>query len=175
MNNRIMCGTTWDIYTFEDSDGEIAKASKAGAEIRDLGPCTHDTIEGNLTLDEGLMLMVDLIAGTGVGNPWDNAHAHIGVGDGDTPVDAAQTGLMGANKCFKPMDATWPQRTGATCVWRATFGPEDANFTWNELTIANGPDDMSVNLNRRVEQRGAKRPGDTVVFGVTVKFGPMMD
>lgn len=175
MSNGVMCGTTWDIYTFDDPDGEIARASMNGADMGTLGPYTHDTIEGNLTLDEGLQLIIDLVAGTGPGNAWDNAHAHIGVGDGDAPVDAAQTGLMGANKSYKPMDATYPQRTGRVCVWRATFGPEDANFEWNEYTIANGPDDTAVNLNRRVERDGPKRPGNTVVYSVTVRFGPEMD
>lgn len=167
--------THWDIYTFADPDGKIARASRAGAGICDMGPCQHDIIEGNLTLNEGLQLFIDLVAGTGHGNAWDNAHAHIGVGDGDAPTEAAQTGLMGGNKSYKPMDATWPQRTGMECTWRATFGPEDANFEWNECTIVNGPDDSAVNLNRRVERRGMKRPGDTVVFGVTVKFGAGME
>lgn len=172
MNN---VATTWDIYTFNDPTGRIARASQAGTDVSVLGPCEHETIDGNLTLDEGVRLMVDLVAGTGPGNAWDFAHAHIGVGDGDAPTEASQTGLMGANKAYKPMDATYPQRTGNVCVWRATFGPDDANFVWNEYTIANGPDDTAVNLNRRAEQRGPKRPGDTVVFGVSVKFGPDMD
>ena len=175
MNNTVMCGTTWDIYTFADASGDIARASRAGADVLELGPHEHDTIEGNLTLDEGLQLFIDLIAGTGPGNPWDNAHAYIGVGDGDTPAEASQTGLQGANKSFKPMDAGWPQRVGRECTWRATFGPDDANFVWAECTIANGSDDSAVNLNRRVEHRGAKKPGDTVVFGMTVKFRPDLE
>jgi hypothetical protein len=175
MSKDAMYGIRWDIYTFRDADGEIAHASESGEDVCGLGPCVHDSIDGNLTLDEGLTLIADLIAGTGTGNPWDNAHAHIGVGDGVVPADAAQMGLMGANKLYKPMDATYPQRAGRVCTWRATFGPDDANFPWSECTIANGPDDTAVNLNRRVEQRGAKRPGDTVVFGVSVKFGAEMD
>lgn len=175
MNRGVSHRTTWDIYTFNDPDGLVARASRAGSDISDLGPCDHDTIDGNLTLDGGLQLMIDLVAGTGSGNAWDNAHAHIGVGDGDTSVDASQAGLQGVNKSFKPMDATYPQRTGRECVWRATFGPEDANFEWKEYTITNGSDETAVSLNRRVERRGPKLPSDTVVYSMTVKFGLEMD
>ena len=55
------------------------------------------------------------------------------------------------------MDSTYPQRTNQTAIWRATFGSADANFAWNEFTVANGNSDSAVNLNRKVENKGTKR------------------
>ena len=169
-SDMVSWATHWDIYKFRDPDGAVERASKAGADVLALEPYAHEQIDGNCTLDEGRMLLIDLIAGTGSGVPWDATHAHLGIGDGAAPAEPSQSGLTGANKAFAPMDATWPQRMGATCTWRATFGPNDANFLWNEGTIINGSDDSAVCLNRKVHNRGMKFAGETWIMGLAVKF-----
>lgn len=169
--DRVVWKARWDIRKFKDPDGRVAQASMSGADVRTLGPCAHDTIEDNCTLSAGCQHLIDLIAGTGVGVPWDNTHAHIGVGDDDTPAEPAQTGLLGANKTYRPMDATYPQRMGRTCYWRATFGPDDAVHRWAEYSIANGFDESAVHLNRKVQVRGDKLQGDTWVMDLEILFG----
>ena len=171
MNDSIAWDTRWHICKFKDPSGEIAKASRAGADIESFRPYADDTIEGNLTLDKGFQLLIDLIAGTGVGNQWDSAHAHIGIGDDSTPAEAGQTGLLGANKTFRPMDSTWPRRIGKTCAWRATFGPGDAEYIWAEFVISNGSDDTAVCLNRKVKIREAKPPGETWAMELDIRYG----
>jgi hypothetical protein len=163
-------GIAWDLYKYKDPDGRIAQSGKAGADELGLALYDHEHIEGNCTLNEGLQLLVDLIAGTGPGERWDNEHAYIGIGDGDAPASPEQTGLMGTNKAFAPMDETYPQRAGFVCTWRATFGPGMGTFTWNEGVITNGPDDTATCLNRKVQYRGPKLSDDTWIMSLKMEF-----
>lgn len=112
----------------------------------------YDTeeIEGNLLLNEGITSLLTLLIG-GSETPFNNANAHIGVGDGTTSAVATQTGLLGTNKTYRPMDATYPQVNSQTVTFRATFGPNDGNHAWREFTVANGVSDSAKNLNRKVE------------------------
>ena len=59
------------------------------------------------------------------------------------------------------MEASYPQRSGQTVTWRAVFGSSDANFAWNEFTVASGNSDAAVNLNRKVSAQGTKASGQT--------------
>jgi hypothetical protein len=59
------------------------------------------------------------------------------------------------NKYFKGMDSGYPTYgTAQKATWRSTFGPDEANFAWNEITVVNGPDDTAKNLNRKVQAMG---------------------
>lgn len=118
------------------------------------------TWEGNVGLNEGLALLLDLLIGAG-GTTFNNANANIGVGDSSTAENPTQTGLLGTNKLYKAMDATYPQRTSQTVEWRSTFGTSDANFAWQEYTVANGNSDVAINLNRKVASKGTKVSGET--------------
>lgn len=161
----------WGVSKFRDPDGRIARASMEGADISVLGPYARDTILDNCTLNIGYQNLIDLIAGTGPGVPWDGEHAHIGIGDGKEPALPDQTGLLGANKTYRPMDATYPQRAGRTGYWRATFGPDDGNHLWAEYAVANGPGEGAVHLNRKVQVRHEKLQGDTWVMDLEILFG----
>ncbi len=110
-----------------------------------------EEIEGNLMLDEGVEELWKLFIGAGGATPFNNANAHIGVGDGTTAASAEQTGLIGVNKTYAPMDNTYPQVNGNTITLRATFGPSVGNHDWREFTVANGNTDNDINLNRKVE------------------------
>lgn len=112
----------------------------------------YDTeeIEGNLLLNEGITSLLTLLIG-GSETAFNNANAHIGVGDGTTTANATQTGLLGTNKTYMPMDATFPKVEGQTVIFRSTFGPDDGNHAWREFTVANGISDSAKNLNRKVE------------------------
>lgn len=119
-------------------------------------------IDGNLLLNEGIQEAWDLIAGLGAPAAFNNANARIGVGDSAVAESAAHTGLQAAaNKLYKAMSATYPQRAGQTVTWRAAFAGAEANFAWNEFTVANGADDNAKNLNRKVSAQGTKTAGQT--------------
>lgn len=123
-----------------------------------------EEIEGNLLLNEGITELLTLLIG-GSATPFNNANAYIGVGDGTTAANASQTGLLGTNKTYRPMDATYPQVNGNTVTFRATFGPNDGNHAWREFTVANGNSDSAKNLNRKVEsaQRVKANPDTWII------------
>ncbi|MFP4086383.1 MAG: hypothetical protein ACLFUL_06275, partial [Desulfobacteraceae bacterium] len=56
---------------------------------------------------------------------FDESHAHIGVGNSETPFDATQTDLQAAagNRLRKGMDSGYPERSGATLTFQSTFDP----------------------------------------------------
>jgi hypothetical protein len=65
------------------------------------------------------------------------------------------------------MDSGYPQVSGNTVTYRATFGTGDANFAWNEWGLFNGATG-GVMLNRVVEYNGTKLSGQTWVLEVVV-------
>lgn len=122
------------------------------------GECREELeIEGNLLLNEGINELWSLVCGTG-GVKFDNTNAYIGVGDSSTAAAATQTGLQAStNKLYKGMEASYPTYgTDQKATWRAQFGASEANFAWEEITVANGNSDASDNLNRKVQSMGTK-------------------
>jgi hypothetical protein len=61
---------------------------------------------------------------------FDNANAHLGVGDGTAVFAKTQTDLQGVSKARKAMHATYPQRAANVLTFQATFGTAEANFVW---------------------------------------------
>jgi len=122
----------------------------------------------NIFLNVGINEMWKLITGTG-GTAFTNANTLIGVGDSTTPAVATQTDLLGTNKTYKGLDAGFPQAgTEQQAVFKATFGPDDANYTWNEFVIKNSV--SGVCLNRKYEYQGAKAQGQTWIITVTLSL-----
>lgn len=101
----------------------------------------------------------DFVAQQSIGEAvtsFDNANAHIGVGDSSTAFAAAQTALVAAtNKLRKPMEAGYPNRSANVISFRALFSTAEANFTWNEWGVFNALS-AGVMMNRKVEALGAK-------------------
>lgn len=130
----------------------------------------YETVEfeGNLLLNEGITQLLNLLIGATATN-YNAANARIGVGDSATAAAPTQTGLIAVtNRFWRPMDATFPQVSGQTVSYRATFGSAEANFAWNEFTIVNTADDTGQNLCRRVQTMGVKASGTTWVVTVTI-------
>jgi len=126
-----------------------------------------DEFDGNCLLNEGITELLNLLIG-GTATAFNNANAYIGIGDSNTAAVASQTGLQAAvNKLYKAMDGTYPQVLNQTVTFRATFGSSDANFSWQEFTVANGNSDAAKNLSRKVENHGTKAT-DTWVVSLTV-------
>jgi len=125
-------------------------------------------VEGNLLLNAGIQLMLDLLIGE-AGTVYSNANAYIGVGDSSTAAAATQTGLQAAsNKLWMPMEDNYPARSSQTLTFRAVFGSSDGNFAWEEFTIVNDEDDDGVNLNRKVSSQGTKQSGQVWTVDVTL-------
>lgn len=133
-------------------------------------------VPGNLLLNEGIQRLLDLLIVAG-GTGYNNANAYIGVGDTNTAAGATQTELQAtqnaANRFYKAMVATWPQRTNQTVDWKSDFTGTEANFAWAEWTIAAGATTASgsgflvgtTNLNRKVEALGTKASGTWTLTG----------
>ena len=119
-------------------------------------PYATEDFAPNLLLNEGITELLTLMC-TSSGVKFDNANAHIGVGDSDAAEVATQTGLQATtNKLYKAMDSTFPQVSGQTVNFRATFGANDANYNWREFSISNSNSDAGKNLNRKVSNQGTK-------------------
>lgn len=99
--------------------------------------------------------------------PFNSTNARIGVGDGTTAFSNSQTDLQGTNKYRKGMDSGYPQRSGSTMTFQATFGGTEANFAWNEWGVFNAASG-GVMLNRKVESLGTKASGSTWIFQVQI-------
>ncbi|MCW4046042.1 MAG: hypothetical protein NWE99_00555 [Candidatus Bathyarchaeota archaeon] len=166
----------WRIDKFHDAENKIAGALQAGLSMFDAQQMFRDAYRGceefeaNIALNEGLQELIDIICGLGTPTKWDNANARLGVGNSNTAESASQTGLQGASKTFKAMDTGYPQRSGQTAEWRATFGSADANYAWEEYTVVNAADDTGKNLNRKVASKGTKSSGETWTLSLQVSF-----
>ena len=175
MKDKIGWKTKYILSKFRDPTGEVERFLTTGGSLDEarqrfeyLGTEVH---EGNVALNEGLQLLVEIITGIDTtSNKWDNTNANIGVGDGTTAADASQTGLQGTNTAFAGMDSGYPQRSSQTASWRATFGSAEANFAWEEATVVNASDDTGTNLNRIVSSKGTKASGETWTAEIQITF-----
>ncbi len=95
---------------------------------------------------------------------FNNAAAHLGVGNGITAVAATDTDLVGASKARKAQDAGYPTRTTNQLTFRSTFGTADANFAWDEWAVFNAATAGTMLL-RRVQALGTK--GNTATWQLT--------
>lgn len=132
------------------------------------------TGEGNLIVYGGYSALWDLLIGAENVDAFNNANAHIGVGDSNTAAAIGQTDLLAeTNKFYSPMDSTYPQHTdgtgesNASLIFRTTFGANDANFAWQEWGIFNADSDGRM-LNRRVASLGTKASPAVWTFTVTL-------
>lgn len=115
----------------------------------------------------------DHLVQAGIGSAvtaFNNANAHIGVGDSSTAFAATQTDLQAAtNKTRKAMDATYPSGAANVITFRSTFGTADANFAWNEWGVFNASTGGTM-MNRKVEALGTKTNTQTWQFTVTLTY-----
>lgn len=101
---------------------------------------------------------------------FNNANAHIGVGDSSTAFAVGQTDLQAStNKTRKAMDSTYPSGGSNVIAFRATFGTSDANYAWNEWGVFNASSAGTM-LSRKVESLGTKTNTQTWQFTATLTF-----
>lgn len=99
--------------------------------------------------------------------PFNASNAYLGVGDGTTAFDPSQTDLQGTNKYRKQMDGGYPQRTNNVMTFQATFGPNEANFAWNEWGVFNAATG-GVMMNRKLTSYGTKPSNQAWQLRVTI-------
>ena len=98
---------------------------------------------------------------------FNNANAHIGVGNSNVAFAAGQTALQGTS-VRKAQDATYPLNgTPNVLTFRSTFGTSEANFAWEEWGVFNAATGGTM-LARKVESLGTKTNTQTWQFTVTL-------
>lgn len=156
----------WKLEKFEEDFNDRADAERQGYQ-----PVEVIEGEGNLLMYGGVSTIWQCLIGAGtattdqVNTYYDNANAHIAVGDSTTAEAATHTDLQAAsNKLRLPMDSTYPQHTpgttsgAATITFRITASSGQANFAWQEWGVFNS-DTAGRMLNRRVVNLGTKATG----------------
>lgn len=104
--------------------------------------------------------------------PFNSANAHLGVGNGTAAESPNHTDLQGSSKFRKSMDAGYPQldtSSGVVMKFAATFGPSEANFSWNEYGIFNAASGGTMML-RKVQSFGTKQSNQAWRLEVTVQL-----
>jgi len=131
-------------------------------------PFKISKVEKNLFLNEGIDAIWTLVCG-GTATAFDATNAYIGVGNGTTAAAATDTGLVGTSFLYKGMDSGYPTfGSGQAATFRATFTGTEANFAWQEFTVANGSTNADINLNRLVSNQGTKTSGQ--VWEITLEL-----
>ncbi len=165
----------WKIEKFHgDWSAEDINSGKAGK------PYEVIEREGNLLMYGGASNLWQCLIGNGTGTAgqnltfFNNANAHIGVGDSTSAAAATQTNLQAStNLLRRPMESSYPSHTdgttsgAASISFRSVFGSAEANFAWQEWGIFNAASGGRM-LNRRVENNGTKASGATWTFTVTL-------
>lgn len=141
---------TWEVSKWHDTNRKLAGFEPD--EIR--------TAKENIVLDNGANEMLKLITGTG-GSAFSAANTYIYVGTNSSAENAAQTGVLasGSNRAYARLESGYPIVDGRQMVFQAAFGDSEANFAWNEASIANGIGSNSVAMNRKVQSLGTKVTG----------------
>jgi len=129
--------------------------------------------KGNVLLNSGIQLVLDLITGLQLDSAslYNNANTYIGIGTSVAAAASTQSGLLcsAAGKWWDAMEAGYPSRTSETIWFRAIVGSDDGNYSWEEFTIVNAAsDEVGANLNRAVSDQGVKASGQTWTIDVKI-------
>jgi|SRR5688572_13990006 len=160
----------WSVDKYREDFRSADEAGQAG-----FLPYERVTGKGNLLMYGGASNIWQYLLGNGTGTAaqtltfFNNANAHIGIGDSSTAEAATHTDLQAAtNKVRVAMDATYPTHTpgttsgAATITFVVTAGSGVANFAWQEFGIFNGSSGGRM-LNRKVANLGTKATGSWVL------------
>jgi hypothetical protein len=194
VSEQVTESAVWKLAKFDDPDGEVERFTRSGHTYQEamekfpekfLGlssipvpPETH----GNLLLNAGITVLLNLLIGAGGQTSFANANARLGIGDSSTAASATQTGLQAAtNHYWQLADATFPSVSSQTVTCQCTVGGTAANFAWNEFVMDNdgtagstttAPTYSStvVALNRVVSAQGTKTSGQSWVLSLAITF-----
>ncbi len=159
VNDIIIHDSQWTIKKYENDQA-----------FEDNNPYSVSHIKDNILLNEGIGEFLLLLTG-GTATAFSNANSYLGVGDSNTAEAATQTDLQAAtNKLYKAMSTTYPSISNQTITWRAVFTGAEANFAWNEFTVANASSGSGKNLNRKVSAQGTKTSGQTWTLDLSITW-----
>lgn len=158
--------------------GEYDHPDRRDEYMADVAPYDVTEAAGNLLTYGGMSnLWQSLIGAGGAGNLayFNNANAHLGVGDSSAAEAATQTDLSAAtNKLRKAMVGGYPTHTDGTTsasntiTFRSDFLTAEANWVWNEWATFNAAAAGRM-LNRKVASLGTKTTG-TWTLTVTIQL-----
>jgi hypothetical protein len=175
VHDRLRFHSVWKLFKWKDPTGKIASYLQGGGRIENCimafgKPYAVETIDGNLGLNEGITTLLQLlVASNPTQTSFSGGTAYLGVGDSAGTAVATQTGLLAtSNKLYKAIDSGYPTVVNQTVTWQSTFASADANFAWNEYTVANGNSDAAMNLNRMVTAKGTKASGETWILQLSI-------
>jgi len=135
-----------------------------GAE-REAEPYEVLEVEGNIAVNGGIALLLDLLMGVG-GTAYNAANSYLAVGSGSTnPTDPTQTALA-TQLARAGMESTFPSRASQTVTFKAVFNTAGSDGAWNEWAIFNNSTTGTM-LNRKVASLGTKA-GGTWTLTVTI-------
>ena len=178
---------TWTIARFNDEDGKVSEFTGSGHSITEATKLFSDRLLsttstiGNLLLNGGIAIMWSNIGTTGT--QFSNAHSRLGVGTDGTAANATQTHLnpsVPGSVYFQLLDATYPQISGQTIIYQATYNGSTANFLWQEFGVDNDATDGAGSvitsyvtntiglMNRLVVSQGSKTLGQTWVLSLSI-------
>ena len=133
------------IQKWNDPEGKIANEIKAGkitiseAKIKYRENLIGEYVKyGNIILDGGATVILQLLTGVSGINPFNNANAQICVSDNNTAPSPSQTDLDGTNSACLPMNSGYPSVSGSTATFQSTASTSQANFSWYTWGLFNG-------------------------------------
>ena len=133
------------IQKWNDPEGKIANEIKAGkitiseAKIKYRENLIGEYVKyGNIILDDGATVILQLLTGVSGVNPYNSANAQICVSNNNTAPSASQTSLGGTSSACLPMNSGYPTVSGNTATFQATASTSTANFCWYTWGLFNG-------------------------------------
>lgn len=114
--------------------------------------------------------IADSIIQDGPPTAFNNANAHIGVGNGVVAFDKTDTDLGGASKFRQAMEATFPNLSTNVMQFRSLVGTGDGNFAWAEWGVFNASSAGTM-LSRKVEALGTKTSAQSWQITVDLTVG----
>lgn len=116
-------------------------------------------IDGNVLCNEGINELLTILGSASSGTKYDNTHAHLIVGTGDTAAAATNTEASFTNGVKKAMETGYPTYgTNQKIIFSSAYGSSDANQAWKEFGVLNASSSGKL-LNRKVSDQGTKTSG----------------
>ena len=134
--------------------------------------------QGNIITTAGWQRLVNVFAGASGVEGLHDESCRLGVGDNNVSAHPDDTSLSDVdNEWYQELDEGYPAISGELVVFKATFGTEDANFTWacwgldvDDTTPVSSSDTPADLFNRKVFNFGTKDGGIwdlSVIIGFT--------
>ena len=194
MNGRDYAATSTTLRVERWDAEQTRRAARAGrlsrASFAGLKPyLTTRDVNCNMLVQGGWAALLGGIAGTPITTLFGAANGRIGIGTATTAPAwtdtylTADTGSASTTSWYQLVDSAPVVVTSsspATLELTATFGPDDANFAWNEFGADNGSASGAclnglpggyVLINHGTSAQGTKTSGETWVATATIYCG----